>query len=49
MKNLILTILLILLIFLLIYSALLCVVKQEELKCINNLDIDEDISVCSGE
>ena len=49
MKNIITTILLILLVFLFIYTWLLSISKQMELDCINNLSIDEDISVCSGE
>ena len=47
MKNLLFCLILLALVVTLIYAILLCIDKQEELKCILNLDIDEDISVCN--
>lgn len=49
MKNLFLSILLILLVFFMLYLALLCADKQAELNCINSLGIDKDVSICKGE
>ena len=48
MKNLLFVVALLALVFVLIYSVLLCIDKEQELKCIQNLNLDEDISVCEG-
>lgn len=47
MKNLLFVVALLALVFVLIHSVLLCIDKEQELKCIQNLNLDEDISVCN--
>lgn len=46
MKNLLLILILLGLFFALIYSVLLCMDKEAELRCIKSLGLDDDISLC---
>lgn len=48
MKNLLFVVALLALVFVLIHSVLLCIDKEEELKCIKSLGLDDDISLCEG-
>ena len=48
MKNLLFILILLCLVFALIHSVLLCMDKEEELKCIKRLGPDDDISLCEG-
>ena len=48
MKNLLLIFAFICLVFVFVRSILLCMDKEAELRCINNLDPDQDVRVCEG-
>ena len=46
MKNLLFVVALLALVFVLIRSVLLCMDKEEQLRCIKSLGLDDDISLC---